>query len=477
MNEGSHGLLEQRLDRLEERGRAVLTVAARDAAWREAIHMAARGSIVVPVLWWILAFFRPVPIRFVILSAILAPLAVLAMVFARRMARHRVARREALALVDRLLALKDRSVIAAEFLSSGASDGFRQAALQEAAPWLDRAVSTPVVEIDGERGPRRYPWGFPLAALVVLMLLLLVQRVPPVGEGADRRSALAQIAAAWGARPSGKDDSDRGDVGADRQGAGSGAGASMGARAGMAASEQAGLAGEAGSVGSAMGGNDLPRSSTAGQGSGSSPSAAAGGAPGADAGAARDAQVQSPRDASDGQQGVEQGGGADAASTAGETRATAPRGAQGGAAALSSPTGSPPPHAPGGDQDRQGSGTRQRQSSGDRSQGSGSSGRASNNGQQGSNRGDGQEGTKRARGSSSLLLAVPMEDRVIGTVNAGSVSTTTRNAPPRAMAAGMVAAGSRGAGQGPAAQLPQRARSVQEDRLLEAYFRRAGVEP
>jgi hypothetical protein len=73
------------------------------------------------------------------------------------------------------------------------------------------------------------------------------------------------------------------------------------------------------------------------------------------------------------------------------------------------------------------------------------------------------------------MLAVPMEDRVIGTINAGSVSTTTRNAPPRAMASGRVAAQARGTGPGPGAPVAERTRSVQEDRLLERYFARAGV--
>lgn len=73
------------------------------------------------------------------------------------------------------------------------------------------------------------------------------------------------------------------------------------------------------------------------------------------------------------------------------------------------------------------------------------------------------------------MLAVPMEDRVIGTINAGSVSTTTRNAPPRATTSGRVAAQARGTGQGPGAPVAERTRSVQEDRLLERYFARAGV--
>lgn len=481
MNERSNGLLEQRLDRLEERGRAVLTAAARGAAWREAAGAAARASIAIPVLALIVALVRPVPVVMTILSAILVPLLWAAVVFGRHMARHRVARREALALVDRSLALKDRSVIAAEFLASGAPDGFRQAALQEAAPWLDRATSTPVERVDGPQNRSANRWVLPLVASALLVLVLMMPpHGAPGGAGGEGRSPLARVAMALGIRPSGRDDADPRDADGDRPGAGTGAtGSAAGTRGrpGTGSAAQAGPTGEAGRAGSAMGDAPARPSSRAGEGSGSSPSSMTGGAADAN-GSARTGGEDRPssRDPRDGRQDAEKGSGADAASSAGETRATPPRGAQSGAAATSSPAGSPPPHAPGSDQDQQGSGSRRRQPQGEQSQGSGSSGRASNNGQQGSNRGNGQEGIKRARGSSSLLLAVPMEDRVIGTVNAGTVSSTTREAPPRAMAAGRVAAQSRGSGQGPAAHLPQRARSVQEDRLLEAYFRRNGVE-
>lgn len=478
MNAGSDGRLERRLDRLEARGRAALTAAARDAAWRRAIHVAARASVVTPVLWLVVALLRPVPILVAVLSSLLVPLALLAMVFARRMARHRVARHEALALVDRSLALKDRSVIAAEFLSGDAPDGFRQAALQEAAPWLDHAAASPVAAVGGAPEAFRRAWAWPLAALAILVLVVVIQPARQGGEGSGGRPYLARVAAALGVAPSGRNAVDRGEAVANRQRSGTvGAATGTGGRAGLAAGATAGRAGEPGSAGPATGVAAPARSSKAGDGSGASPSAASGGTQdmAADGRMGGTQGGALSRDARDGQQGPPKAGATDAASAAGETRATSPRGPQGGAGVQSPPSGSPPPGKSGGSENPQGSGARRRQPSGDQSQGSGSSGRAGNNGQQGSNRGSGEEGVKRARGSSSLLLAVPMEDRVIGTVNAGTVSSTTRDAPPRAVASAMVAAGARGTGQGPAAQLPQRARSAQEDRLLEAYFRRAGV--
>lgn len=479
MHDRSDGLLHQRLDRLEEKGRRTLAAAARGAAWRDGVDLALRCSIVVPVIVLVLAMMRPVSALPAIMLSIVVPLAVPLLVVAVRMARFRVERRAALASVDRALALKDRAVVTAEFLADDRQDGFRQAALQEAMPWLDRALSAPV---DGDvRSTEygRYRWVVPVLALAVLMAALAVRPSAPVGAGGGEPSALHRVAMALGLRPDGqdaeRDRNGRGDAGGGRDAsldaAGRGApGGSPASAAGASATAKAG----AGSDDTAT-----PLGQSQSGGNGASPSSGSGRGNGA-GGAGRMAQADSAGPSGkgpDGQRADEAKASGDGQAMAAESRATPPQGTQNGAAAgVSAPAGSPPaPRNPGGNQGQQSSGSRNRQQSGQQSQGSGSSGRANNNGQQGSNRGDGQEGVKRAHGSSSLMLAVPMEDRVIGTVNAGAVSSATRNAPPRAMTAGAVAAQSRGAGRGPDASLPERTRSVQEDRLLERYFARPGV--
>ena len=159
-----------------------------------------------------------------------------------------------------------------------------------------------------------------------------------------------------------------------------------------------------------------------------------------------------------------------------ESRATPATGVQGGAG--SAMAGAPPAARRGasGQEAQQGSGSRSRQSSGSQASGSGSQSSNNNGNQQGSTRGNGTEGMKRARGSTTLMLAVPMQDRLIGTVNAGAVSSTTREAPPRTMAAGIVAAQDRGTGGGQVGRIRHGGRTAQEDRVLEGYFRRPGVD-
>ncbi|MEG3090252.1 hypothetical protein [Sphingomonas sp. PB1R3] len=480
MDDRSDELLHQRLDRLEEKGRATLAGAACTAAWRAGIDLAMRTAIVVPVLTLVMAMMRPVAVLPAIIFAIVVPLVVLLVAVAVRMARFQVERRAALALVDQSLALKDRAVIAAEFLADDRRDGFRRAALQEAMPWLDRAASTPVhAEARAvEQGWRR--WVIPALALVILVVALTIRPSSPVPSGVAEPSALQRIGAALGLRADGPEvQADRN--GQDAEGHGRDASSAM-AAGGVAGGSRMGAAGAAAmtKAGASPGGSATPLGQSQSGGNGASASSGNGGAdsPGA-AGRSADADHagQSGKTA-EGQRSGEPKMAGDSQATAPENRATPPQGNQSGAgASVSTPSGAPPaPRNPGGSQDQQRSGSRNRQQSGQQSQGSGSSGRANNNGQQGSNRGDGQEGAKRARGSSSLMLAVPMEDRVIGTVNAGAVSSTTRNAPPRAMASGTVAAQARGAGQGPGAALPERTRSVQEDRLLERYFARTGVD-
>ncbi len=190
---------------------------------------------------------------------------------------------------------------------------------------------------------------------------------------------------------------------------------------------------------------------------------------GAKAGAAANATLQSGAQP-DAQQEAATLDDRDAETAAAVSRATAAKSAANGAAATPSLAAAPPaaPHHAGGNDGQQGGTSRKRDQSGQQSSGPGSRG---NNSQQGSNRGTGQEGIKRARGSSSLMLAVPMEDRVIGTVNAGSVSSTTRNAPPRPCRPASSRRNRAATGRRKAGRILHGPRTVQEDRMLERYFR------
>jgi len=478
MDERSDGLLHERLDRLERRGREMLTMAARASAWRRAADIAAPASIVMPVLLLSIALLvGPVAVLPAILATLVVPLVVLMFVMGVRMARFRVERRAALAQVDRSLALKDRAVVTAEFLAADRRDGFRAAALQEAAPWLDRAISAPVTVAGGAQASPRHRWAVPLLSLVLLVAALNVppsSRARPAGQAA---STLGRIAMAIGVRPV-TDAADASRQAANAEVAATGAsGAAAGAGGAAGTGTAAAGAGAMGKSGAASSASHAPLGQSDSGGDAGSEASGTGRSDGSGA-AGRMGTASTGRQAGDpprDRQDAEAKQGQADGATASESRATPPGGPQSSAAAGLSAAGAPPqPRSPGSNQSQPRSGARSRPQSGQQSEGANSSGR-SNNGQQGSNRGNGSEGIKRARGSSSLMLAVPMEDRVIGTINAGSVSTTTRNAPPRATTSGRVAAQARGTGQGPGAPVAERTRSVQEDRLLERYFARAGV--
>lgn len=478
MNHRSDGLLHQRLDRLEDKGRGALAAAARRAAWSDAISIAARASIVAPLVLLGVALVRPVAVLPAVLVCVVVPLSVLARAYATRAARIRVERDAALALVDRALALKDRASTTAEFADSDGRDGFRDAAMQEAQPWLDRAAAM-AVSLRAAPAPRHRHrhWLFPLIAVLALVAALSIDRAAPGVSDCASPTPLRRIALALGLRPAVPTvvakptaDADRSAGGMAQVGSTNRSGTDAGKvgraqTAGGAADGGAGAADAASRVAAAAG--DAAASPAA-------PGPVGGAGAGAKAGAAANTMPQSGAQP-DARQEAATLDARDAETAAAVSRATAAKSATNGAAATPLLAAAPPaaPRNAGGNDGQQGGTSRKRDQSGQQSSGPGSRG---NNSQQGSNRGTGQEGIKRARGSSSLMLAVPMEDRVIGTVNAGSVSSTTRNAPPRAMSSGIVAAQSRGNGQAQAGRILHGPRTVQEDRMLERYFRRAGVD-
>jgi len=269
---------------------------------------------------------------------------VLMVAMGMRMARFRVERRAALAQVDRSLALKDRAVVTAEFLAADRRDGFRAAALQEAAPWLDRAISTPVAVAGGAQASPRYRWAVLLLSLVLLVAALNVppsSRARPAGQAA---STLGRIAMAIGVRPV-TDAADASRRAANAEVAATGAsGAAAGAGGAAGTGTAAAGAGAMGKSGAASSASHAPLGQSDSGGDAGSEASGTGRSDGSGAagrmGTARsDRQAgDSPRDRQDAE--AKQGR-ADGA-TAPESRATPPGGPQSSAAAgLSAAAGAP----------------------------------------------------------------------------------------------------------------------------------------
>lgn len=465
--------LYRRLDRLEGKARAALVAGARRAAFADALRVGARASVVAPVVLLLLTLVRPIDARAAILLCVAIPCLVLGAAYGLRVARLRVSREAALAWLDRAAGLKDRAVIAAEFARDDSPDGFRAAAIDEARPWLDGAEAATLAATPAPIADPRL-WAWPAVAAVLLAGALLIDRGSPGPRGADASTPLRRIAAALGVRPAGQERLAANDASTAQHSAPGGAGGAAPGSGGPAGSTSA-AAGTAAGNGSTGAGAGRPAAAMSAGDAGASPAAAAaaGGAGAAGRGAASGLDGRAK---DGGQAGTPAGASSKTADAmAADTRATTPQGAAGGAAAGTPPGGAPPASPKAGDDGKQQqSGSRNRSASGQQSSGPGSQGNTPSG--EGSNRGNGQEGVKRARGAASLLLAVPMEDRVIGTVNAGSIAVTTRDAPPRSMASGVVAAQSRGSGAPQAGTIPHRPRTVQEDRMLERYFHRAGVD-
>ncbi|MEH3036626.1 MAG: hypothetical protein PGN23_09105 [Sphingomonas adhaesiva] len=472
--------LHGRLDTLEGTGRAALLAAARRVARGAALRAAALASVAAPLMILLAAFVRPVDAVAAVLVSVAVPPIVFAAVWARRMAGVRISRATALGWLDRSAGLKDRARTAAEFLDDAQPDAFRAAAIDEARPWLERAEPAMPSAMHAPVRPAWW-WALPLAAIGMLVAALLIDRGSSDGRDAPGRSPLRQIATALGVRTEPRADrptetastASRGARGpSDGTAAATGAVGARAGRAGAAGGDRRSGGADGSPSRDAASGAASPGGSDA-SASASGPAGAAGDAGSAKTGGATAAGQPARADDARAQRTAEAAKGSSAAATA--TRAQPPQGGASAAAAASTQSPGAPPAAQkaGGTDPQQQSGSRNRSSSGQQSGGPGSAGNT--NSSQGSNRGTGQEGLKRARGSSSLLLAVPMEDRVIGTINAGSVAASTRRAPPRSMAAGTVAAQSRGAGAPQVGRILHRPRTVQEDRMLEGYFRRAGV--
>lgn len=506
------GALRATLDALETRGRVHLAAIARREAAGAAASAGAVAAIVVPLIGLIVAFLQPVPVALLLALSAIAPLIVAATVFVapRRSAVDRAA---ALAVFDRGDDAKDRVALSDEFLADPAAGGFHAAAVAEAAPWVARAVDMP---LDPPRpgaairdALRRRARALAGAGLLLIGALLLGRPVvmaprsptadaPDAGRAIGHAAApgstdrapteptLAQVlVAALGARlapvddaqgPSGAGGADRALSAAARPGGETGTGVGTGdVVAGTNRTAAAAVGGGQGGAGSGGGdGGGAGGSGTAGRDSG-------GGTPGGDSGGTG-AQVGAPPDATPPR--------GDAARSPATSRPGDPRSAgqrtQDRRAATATEAGQASPNAPGsanpadtrrgtppqGDQasrpapsqSRQGdSGERQDQAQGNTP------------GQGNSTPGSAQDALKRSRGVSSLLLAVPTLDRLVGTPDGGISRSTLRQVPPRARDAAGAVAGARGVQRGDAGIVARRPASPHEARLVADYFRRDGA--
>jgi hypothetical protein len=395
-------------------------------------------------------------------------------------------RTQALALFDRALDLKDRVTVTAEFLAVSSRDGFQAAALDEARPWVARAADAPLLA-NPPGAPARL-WPLMLVALTLLAAALIVEPQYPTSAAprphatavsaliaAARRvsigshdGAATTIAALLSGNRGGPSGSDR--TGTDRARATSGGarasatGVAAGAELGGSARARAGQAGEA-TGGASPGERGTTGSSYSDASSAGNASAAGNGHDAERADGGHDVSAKA------------NGAGLD------HQAAGLPMPAAGGHGGMPPTTPRDAPAAPPAGENHgspnQGAQNKPGQSGGKKGGQGGGQGQAPGQGQgSGSGRGAGQDAIKQTRGGSTLLLAVPAEDRLIGTPNPARIGSTIRPGTPRATATAVQAsAQERGRNDGNAGQILHAMGTAHDDRVLRDYFRLRRGEP
>ena len=472
----------RQLDVLDARGRRYLhATAARTALLRVAsvLPLALLAAATACLVWNLV---QPIPVAWTVSIFVTLVLIVALVAYLAERPGHAIDRAAALAVFDGQLGLKDRLHTANEFLGLSQRDGFRDAALQEtlSSVGLALAHSLTVARDPSLADMLRRRW--PTAATAAMMLVLagIISHSGGSGDGhtiadaardAWRGVRLASAREASNSTAKSRDGSRRG-------ASGSGAGGSNGAQG-----SDAGADGESGS--NPSGTEDAPgagfdansadntasTSSEAGSGAGLGKAEAGSASPG-----------KGSRDSASQTAAAEIASGEAASSGASSTAAaTHPRPGDAAASAAPGQQGLATPPAPRRTSPQSGEGMPQGRQSRSQKGDGGSSQPGQGNGQ-GSDgqRSGGEEALKKSRGISGLLLAVPMQDRLIGTANPGPVESVTRRSQPGRSPAGVGEVGDRGIAGGTVGRIPHRATTAQERLLLERYFRRgpaAGGKP
>ncbi|GLK48332.1 hypothetical protein GCM10017620_13050 [Brevundimonas intermedia] len=477
MIQGVDDGLRRRLDRLETRGRNMLSTKERRQAFRQALTWAAAASAIGPLALLLSAPFVAPTLTTAVIALAGVPIASAAFgyVRARRVpARPRAA---ALALLDHRLRLNDRLQTSDEFERLDRRTAFHDAALQEAAPWVARAQASAV---DDEAAPlklgRSRLWLWPVAGLVCLVAAFVAPQFAagagagesnPATFGVTSRPSVAELPASSirppsipGAAPS---STQEGDVkaavrpGQDTPGARLVAAfqrlmARLSSSGGAAIAAQSATVRPSAPSQAAAGGEGAGRGAQGAAGTSASQSAAA-----------QDHEGEQPRDEAQQTPG-EPGEKDDADAPASQ----ASSGQFAGARQAAPPASRPQPPQEGSGPSQNGEGQQPgRSRRGDQGQ----SGREQGGGQgENGNPSGADTGPKKGRGVSSLMLATPMQDRLSGMISPGRIRTTTRDGAPQPLPAGSASAQDRGTAQGEAGRTASRPASAQEQRVTRDYF-------
>ncbi|MEW6537892.1 MAG: hypothetical protein AB1448_04790 [Pseudomonadota bacterium] len=477
MIQGVDDGLRRRLDRLETRGRNVLSTMGRRQVFGMALAWAAPASLLGPAALLLSAPFVAPSLIATAIAVVVPPVVAIGLAYGRAHQSTARSRTAALALLDQRLRLNDRLQTSDEFERLDRRTAFHDAALLEAAPWVDRAQDSPLADETGAmRLGRSRLWLWPVAGLLCLGAAFVMPQFATGGaDGAANptrsdltpRSAVAAFddpsanpPLMTGAAPFAEIGRDAGAAvrsGQDKPGAGLIAAfqrliARLSPSGGGAAPAQSAAARPAAPSQSAASGEGAGRGGQGGAGTSASRSGAAQGSDG-----------EQPRDEAQEAQGV---AGAQNEADASTSRTS---GGQSAGARQNAPSASrPQPPQQGSGSSQSGEGQQPgRSRRGDQGQSSREQG--GGQGENGSQSGA-ETGPKKGRGVSSLMLATPMQDQLSGMMSPGRVSTTTRDGVPQPLPARGASAQDRGSARGEARRTAPLAASAQDLRVTRDYF-------
>ncbi|GAW39652.1 hypothetical protein SH203_00027 [Brevundimonas sp. SH203] len=472
MIQGVEDHLRLRLDALEARGQRVLSLRMRRATLSRAIAWAAPASMIGATAVFVVGFWLRWPVLLALIVVVTPPLIAAGLAYGLARRQTPAGRSAALALIDHRLDMKDRLQTSDEFGHVVQRSPFQEAALQEAAPWLDRAANAPADETPPMPRPALRLLIWPAAALCLLALTFVMPQWASSHSMTTTRPAVSGApAGADAASASGRSETETtGATAGVRQGDGQSAvqqsgqdgGGLMGALRRIAAAfspdrgSAAGVRDRAASAGAA-GDASASGGASAGQGAkgaaGQGRSQTAGGQPGD--------EKQAPSDGSNAGKAAEED---DAGASTGGQASSPPGGRQDAPSARQSdPQRAESDGGQGGEGRQPGGRSRRSEQNGDgRDQ-------AGGQGEPGQRTGE-DAGAKKGRGVSSLLLATPMQDRLTGMASPGRISTTTRDGAPQGFPVTPGQAGDRGVARGEAGRTGARTLTPHDQRLARDYF-------
>lgn len=175
-------------------------------AWSSGIDGALPLLVVLPLIWALgvgVGLLDGVPRALVLPFVISVPLVYLAVRVVRAHAL-RVEGRDALAVLDRELGLEDRLLSAREFLDTAVESPFVEAALEDAALVVARARSASPRLEHSAWAPTGTTWGILSTSALLLLLVFLVQPLTPAeaGRSPNASGVTEELALLEGVEPS-----------------------------------------------------------------------------------------------------------------------------------------------------------------------------------------------------------------------------------------------------------------------------------